>query len=73
MFVCAQMLSPALCDPVECSPPGSSVHGLSQARIQEWVALSSPEDIPHPGIEPESLTSPALAGRVFFFLYLFGG
>ena len=29
-----------LCDPVDCSPPGSSVHGISQARIQEWVAIS---------------------------------
>ena len=28
------------CDPMDCSPPGSSVHGLSQARILEWVAIS---------------------------------
>ena len=28
------------CDPVDCSPPGSSVHGISQARILEWVASS---------------------------------
>ena len=28
------------CDPVECSPPGSSVHGISQARILEWVITS---------------------------------
>ena len=27
-------------DPVDCSPPGSSVHGISQARILEWVAIS---------------------------------
>ena len=31
---------PALCDPVDCSPPGSSVHGIFQARILEWVAIS---------------------------------
>ena len=31
---------PTLCDPVGCSPPGSSVHGISQARILEWVAIS---------------------------------
>ena len=31
---------PALCDPINCSPPGSSVHGISQARILEWVAIS---------------------------------
>ena len=29
-----------LCDPMDCSPPGSSVHGIFQARILEWVAIS---------------------------------
>ena len=29
-----------LCDPVDCSPPGSSVHGISQARMLEWVVIS---------------------------------
>ena len=29
------------CDPMDCSPPGSSVHGIIQARILEWVAISS--------------------------------
>ena len=32
---------PALCDPMDYSPPGSSVHGISQARMLEWVAISS--------------------------------
>ena len=31
---------PILCDPVDCSPPGSSVHGIFQARILEWVTIS---------------------------------
>ena len=31
---------PTLCDPMDCSPPGSSVHRISQARILEWVAIS---------------------------------
>ena len=31
---------PTLCDPMDCSPPGSSVHGTSQARILEWVVIS---------------------------------
>ena len=31
---------PTLCDPIDCSPPGSSVHGILQARILEWVAIS---------------------------------
>ena len=33
-------LCPTLCDPMDCSPPGSSVHGISQASILEWVAIS---------------------------------
>ena len=33
-------LCPTLCDPVDCSPPGSSVHGIFQARVLEWVAIS---------------------------------
>ena len=33
---------PILCDPVDCSPPGSSVHGILQAGILEWVAISCP-------------------------------
>ena len=33
-------LCPTLCDPVDCSPPGSSVHGILQARILKWVAIS---------------------------------
>ena len=43
-----------LCDPVDCSPPGSSVHGILQARILEWVAISFSTDLPDPGIEPRS-------------------
>ena len=33
-------LCPTLCDPMDCSPPGSSVHGISGASILEWVAIS---------------------------------
>ena len=54
-----------LCDPMGCSPPGSSVHGILQARILEWVAVPSSGDLPDPGIEPMSLMSPALAGGFF--------
>ena len=39
-------LCPTLCDPTDCSPPGSSVHGISQARILEWVAISSSRGFP---------------------------
>ena len=38
--ICCAQSCPTLCDPMDCSPPGSSVHGISQARILEWVAIS---------------------------------
>ena len=46
--VCARMCTkslhscPTLCNPMDCSQPGSSVHGILQGRILEWVAMSSP-------------------------------
>ena len=46
-------------------PPGSSVRGILQARILEWVAVPSSRDLPDPGIETASLTAPALAGGFF--------
>ena len=33
-------LCPTLCDLMDCSPPGSSIHGVFQARVLEWVAMS---------------------------------
>ena len=49
---------PTLCNPMDCNLPGSSVHGISQARILEWVAMpSSTEHLPNPGTK---LRSPAL-------------
>ena len=39
---------PTLCDPTDCSPPGSSVHGTLQARILEWVATSYSRGSPQP-------------------------
>ena len=43
MCVCAQLLQscPTLCDPMDRSPPGSSVHGILQKRILKWVAMPS--------------------------------
>ena len=40
MCVCVQSC-PTLCNPMDCSPPGFSAHGIFQARILEWVAISS--------------------------------
>ena len=39
--LCCAQACPTLHDPMECSPPGSWVHGIAQARILEWVAVSS--------------------------------
>ena len=55
-------MSDSFCDPMDCSPPGSSVHGILQARILEWVAISFSKDPSDPGMEP---VSPALAGGRF--------
>ena len=48
-------LCPTLWDPTDCSPPGSSVHGILQARILEWVAIPFSRGSSHPGMEPMSL------------------
>ena len=39
---------------MDYTPPGSSVHGILQARRLEWVAISSSRDLPDPGLEPEA-------------------
>ena len=54
-----------LCNPMDCSLPGSAVHGILQARILEWVAFPSLGDLPNPGIEPVSPVSTALVGKFF--------
>ena len=51
---------PMLCNPTDYSLPGSPIHGIFPARILEWVAISSPGDLPNPGIKP---VSPAFRGR----------
>ena len=48
--------------PMNCSFPGCSIHGLSQARILEWVAISFSRDLPDPGIKH---TSPVFGGGFF--------
>ena len=57
--LCAKLLQfcPSLCDSVDCSPPGSSDHGILQTRILKWVACPPPGGLPKPGVEPTSLTS----------------
>ena len=52
---------------MDCSPPGSSVFGISQAKILEWVAISFSGDLPDSQIEP---MSPALLGEFFISEFL---
>ena len=63
--MCAQSLQscPTLRNPMDCSPPASSVHGILQARILEWLPFPPSVDLPDSGIEPPPLMSPELAGR----------
>ena len=65
--VCAKSAQscPTLCVPIDCSLLGSSVHGILQAKMLEWVAIPSSRDRFNPGIKPESPTSPTLAGGFF--------
>ena len=62
MYAELLQLCPTLCDLTNNSLSDSSVHGILQARILEWVAVPFSEDLPNPGIELVSLMSPALAG-----------
>ena len=55
MKVLVAHLCPILCDPMDCNPPGSSVHGILQARMLEWVTIPFSVDLPSPGIDPMSL------------------
>ena len=72
---------------MDCSLPGSSVYGIFQKRVLEWVPLPSPGNLPNPGIEPGSpalqtdaftvwATREALfsysRGNYFFFVYVYG-
>ena len=54
--LCAELLQscPNLCDPRDHNPPGSSVHGMLQARALEGLPCPPPGDLPNPGIEPTS-------------------
>ena len=52
-----------LCDPKDCSPPGSSVRGI--LRQEYWLPFPSPGHRPNPGIKPTPPASPASAGRFF--------
>ena len=65
LAVCVLSQSCSTCDHTECSPSGSSVHRIFRQEYWSGLPLPSPGDLPSPGIESTSLTSPALAGRFF--------
>ena len=57
---------PTLCNPMDCSPPGSSVRGICQARILGvLLPFPPPVALSNPGTEPASLESPPLSGGFF--------
>ena len=66
-LICVCVLSCVLFffNPMDCSPPGTSVHGIFQAKILEWIAFLSPGDLSDPGIKTASLVFTALAGDFF--------
>ena len=53
MSLLVALLCPAPCDPKDYHSPGSSVHGILQARIPEWVAIPFSRDLPDPGSNPD--------------------
>ena len=58
LYVCSHAQScPTLCEPIDCSPPDSSAHGIFQATILEWVAISCSRKSSQPDLEPESPAS----------------
>ena len=56
--VCAQPC-PTLCDPMDCSPPGSLSRGFPRQEYWSGLPFPTPGDLPHRGIEPNSFPSPA--------------
>ena len=65
-FFCVCLQScPTLCNPMDCSSPASFVHGILQARILEWLAISHSRGSSRPRDQTISLMSPALAGGFF--------
>ena len=54
-----------LCNPMDCNSPGSSAHGILQARILDWVAILPPGDLLGPVVESAFPMAPALVGGFF--------
>ena len=69
VIVCGCVLSHfsrvRLCDPMDCSPPDSSVHEIPGPEYWSGLPCPPPGDLPNAGMEPESPVSPSLAGMLF--------
>ena len=63
--VCSVTSVSSDCDPMVCGSPGSSVHGILQARILGGLPFPPPRDLLNPGIEPEYPASPAFQADSF--------
>ena len=59
-------------DPVDCSPPGSSVHGIFQARALEWGAMAFSEMVVYKYLQSEAVWVKRVKGIVLFFLRVTG-
>ena len=67
MLCCAKLFQSclSLCNPLDCSPPGSSVHGILQARILEWITMPSSRRSSKPRDQTRDSCSSCTAGRFF--------
>ena len=67
MCVRAKLLQSCLtfCDPMDCSPPAFLSMGFSRQEYRSGLPFPTPGDLPHPGIEPMSVTSPVLTSGFF--------
>ena len=57
-----------LYSPTDCSPPGSSVHGIFQAIILEWETIPFSRGLPDPGVEPRTFSRSQCPAHHFFFI-----
>ena len=68
VYMCTQSC-PTLCNPIDCSPSGSSVHGLFQQEYWNRLPFPTPGDLPKTEIEPTFLAFHAMGGRFFIIMH----
>ena len=70
VYVCVcsvTRLCPTLCDPMGYSPPGSSIHGILQARILEWLPSSTPGHLPDPGNQIQASCNLCIGKQILYY------